>query len=104
MARTISLKTAIPGPESQALLARRAQAVPRGVSVVTPIAIAHAEGAVLTDVDGNRFIDFGGGIGVVNVGTAIPRCWTRSASSSTALSTSACRCGAPSPMSRWPGA
>jgi len=72
MPRTISLKTAIPGPQSQALLARRAQAVPKGVPAVTPIAIAHADGAVLTDVDGNRFIDFGGGIGVVNVGHRHP--------------------------------
>jgi 4-aminobutyrate aminotransferase/(S)-3-amino-2-methylpropionate transaminase len=72
MGRTISLKTAIPGPESQALLARRARAVPKGVPAVTPIAIAHAEGAVLTDVDGNRFIDFGGGIGVVNAGHRHP--------------------------------
>ena len=72
MGRTISLKTAIPGPESQALLARRARAVPKGVPAVTPIAIAHAEGAVLTDVDGNRFIDFAGGIGVVNAGHRHP--------------------------------
>ena len=72
MGPTIRLKTAIPGPESQALLARRAKAVPRGVPAVTPIAIAHAEGAVLTDVDGNRLIDFGGGIGVVNVGHRQP--------------------------------
>src|SRR5262249_29789964 len=72
MPRTISLKTAIPGPASQALLARRAKAVPRGVPAVTSIAIAHAEGAVLTDVDGNRLIDFGGGIGVVNVGHRHP--------------------------------
>src|SRR4029077_8843019 len=60
------------GPESQALLARRVKAVPRGVPAVTPFAIAHAEGAVLTDVDGNRLIDFGGGIGVVNVGHRQP--------------------------------
>ena len=72
MAATIRLKTAIPGPASQALLARRARAVPKGVPAVTPIAIAHAEGAVLTDVDGNRLIDFGGGIGVVNVGHRHP--------------------------------
>jgi 4-aminobutyrate aminotransferase/(S)-3-amino-2-methylpropionate transaminase len=72
MAPTIRLETAIPGPESQALVARRAKAVPRGVPAVTPIAIAHAEGAVLTDVDGNRLIDFGGGIGVVNVGHRQP--------------------------------
>ncbi|HTC25339.1 MAG TPA: 4-aminobutyrate--2-oxoglutarate transaminase [Gemmatimonadales bacterium] len=72
MARTIRLKTAVPGPESHALLKRRARAVPKGVPAVTTIAIAHAEGAVLTDVDGNQLIDFGGGIGVVNVGHRHP--------------------------------
>jgi 4-aminobutyrate aminotransferase / (S)-3-amino-2-methylpropionate transaminase / 5-aminovalerate transaminase len=70
--RAIELKTAIPGPRSEALLARRARAVPRGVPAVTPIAIAHAEGAILIDVDGNRLIDFAGGIGVVNVGHRHP--------------------------------
>ncbi len=64
----IHLRTEIPGPASRALLARRAQAVPQGVPAVTPIAVVHAEGAVLTDADGNRFIDFAGGIGVVNTG------------------------------------
>jgi 4-aminobutyrate aminotransferase/(S)-3-amino-2-methylpropionate transaminase len=72
MARTIRLKTPVPGPESQALLARRARAVPKGVPAVTSIAVAHAQGAVLTDVDGNDLIDFGGGIGVVNVGHRHP--------------------------------
>src|SRR5947199_153790 len=43
-----------------------------GVAAVTPIAVAHAEGAVLTDADGNRLIDFGGGIGVVNTGHRHP--------------------------------
>lgn len=70
--KTIRLKTAIPGPESQALLTRRARAVPKGVPAVTSIGIARAEGVVLTDVDGNRLIDFGGGIGVVNVGHRHP--------------------------------
>ncbi len=64
----IHLRTEIPGPASRALLARRAQAVPQGVPAVTPIAVVHAEGAVLTYADGNRFIDFAGGIGVVNTG------------------------------------
>jgi 4-aminobutyrate aminotransferase/(S)-3-amino-2-methylpropionate transaminase len=72
MGRTIKLVTPIPGPESQALLARRAAAVPRGVPAVTPIAVVHAENAVLIDADGNRLIDFGGGIGVVNVGHRHP--------------------------------
>ena len=72
MPGVIQLRTEIPGPKSRALLARRAQAVPRGVPAVTPIAIVDAEGAVLTDADGNRFIDFGGGIGVVNTGHRHP--------------------------------
>jgi 4-aminobutyrate aminotransferase/(S)-3-amino-2-methylpropionate transaminase len=72
MSGVIHLVTEIPGPLSRALLARRAQAVPRGVPAVTTIAVAHAEGAVITDVDGNRLIDFAGGIGVVNAGHRHP--------------------------------
>jgi 4-aminobutyrate aminotransferase / (S)-3-amino-2-methylpropionate transaminase / 5-aminovalerate transaminase len=72
MAGVIHLQTEIPGPESRALMARRAKAVPKGVPAVTPIAIVHAEGAVITDADGNRLIDFGGGIGVVNTGHRHP--------------------------------
>lgn len=68
MSRAIQLKTPIPGPKSQALTARRARAVPRGVPSTTPLAVVSAEGSVLTDADGNRLIDFGGGIGVMNVG------------------------------------
>ena len=72
MAGVIQVRTEIPGPKSRVLLARRAAAVPRGVPAVTSIAVAHAEGAVVTDVDGNRLIDFGGGIGVVNTGHRHP--------------------------------
>ncbi len=73
MAGVISLVTPLPGPKSQALAARRAKAVPRGVPATTPLAIVHAENAVVTDADGNRLIDFGGGIGVVNSGHRHPR-------------------------------
>ncbi|MEO7138599.1 MAG: 4-aminobutyrate--2-oxoglutarate transaminase [Gemmatimonadales bacterium] len=72
MSGVIRLQTEIPGPNSRALLARRNKAVPRGVPAVTPIAVVQAEGAVLTDADGNRLIDFGGGIGVVNTGHRHP--------------------------------
>jgi 4-aminobutyrate aminotransferase/(S)-3-amino-2-methylpropionate transaminase len=72
MSGVIHLQTEIPGPKSRALLARRARAVPKGVPAVTPIAVAHAEGSVITDADGNRLIDFGGGIGVVNTGHRHP--------------------------------
>lgn len=72
MPGVIRLQTEIPGPNSRALMARRAKAVPRGVPAVTPIAVVHAEGSILTDADGNRLIDFGGGIGVVNTGHRHP--------------------------------
>ena len=64
----IELKTEIPGPKSRALGNRRDDAVPRGLSHATPIYVAKAEGATLEDVDGNRYIDFAGGIGCLNVG------------------------------------
>lgn len=51
---------------------RRADAVPRGVGCVHPIAIARASGATLWDVDGREYIDFVGGIGVMNLGHANP--------------------------------
>ena len=65
---TIKMNTEIPGPKSRALTERRAQAVPRGVYASTPLFIRRAEGATLEDVDGNRIIDLGGGIGCINVG------------------------------------
>ena len=65
---SIALKTEIPGPRSVDLQARREKAVPRGPFHVTPVYIERASGAIVEDVDGNRFIDFAGGIGVLNVG------------------------------------
>src|SRR5271156_261245 len=65
---SIQLNTPIPGPKSRALSERRDKAVPRGLSHGTPIYVATAEDAWLEDVDGNRYIDFAGGIGCLNVG------------------------------------
>jgi 4-aminobutyrate aminotransferase/(S)-3-amino-2-methylpropionate transaminase len=65
---TIRVNTQIPGPKSRALSERRSQAVPRGLSHGTPIYVAKAEDAWLEDVDGNRYIDFAGGIGCANAG------------------------------------
>lgn len=62
----------IPGEKSRALLARRQQFVARGVSATLNAFVARAEGAIIEDVDGNRFIDFAGGIGVMNVGHSRP--------------------------------
>jgi 4-aminobutyrate aminotransferase/(S)-3-amino-2-methylpropionate transaminase len=70
---TIQIRTEIPGPRSRALMARRAAAIPRGPSNATPIFADSAEGAVIEDVDGNRYIDFAGGIGCLNVGHRSPR-------------------------------
>ena len=69
---TIQLRTAVPGPRSTALAARRNAAVPRGLSHATPVYVAKAEGATIEDVDGNRFIDLAGGIGCLNVGQRSP--------------------------------
>jgi len=65
---SIQLRTAIPGPRSQELMRRRAEAVPRGMFHSTPVFAARAEGAVVEDVDGNVFLDLAGGIGCVNTG------------------------------------
>lgn len=65
---SIALRTAIPGPRSSALLARRLEAIPKGISYTAPIFIERAAGALLHDVDGNTFLDFAGGIGTMNVG------------------------------------
>jgi 4-aminobutyrate aminotransferase / (S)-3-amino-2-methylpropionate transaminase / 5-aminovalerate transaminase len=69
----IRLRTEIPGPNSRALMARRTNAIPRGVYASTPLFIRHAEGAMLEDVDGNHLIDLAGGIGCTNVGHRNPR-------------------------------
>jgi 4-aminobutyrate aminotransferase/(S)-3-amino-2-methylpropionate transaminase len=69
---TIQLRTSIPGPKSKALADRRVRAVPRGLAHATPVYVAKAEDAVLEDVDGNRYIDFAGGIGCNNVGHRRP--------------------------------
>ncbi|MFZ5767778.1 MAG: aminotransferase class III-fold pyridoxal phosphate-dependent enzyme, partial [Bacillota bacterium] len=69
---TIRLRTEIPGPRSRELLERRARYVPQGVSFATPVFVERADGAVLEDVDGNVFIDFAGGIAVVNAGHCPP--------------------------------
>ncbi|WP_251857792.1 4-aminobutyrate--2-oxoglutarate transaminase [Herbiconiux sp. L3-i23] len=60
--------TAIPGPKSQELHARRLKVVPPGVHSVLPVYIESAHDAILRDVDGNQFIDLGAGIGVTTVG------------------------------------
>ena len=55
------------------LAARRARAVPRGVGSATDVYASHADNAELWDVDGRRYVDFAGGIAVLNVGHRHPR-------------------------------
>jgi 4-aminobutyrate aminotransferase/(S)-3-amino-2-methylpropionate transaminase len=71
--RAIELKTEVPGPRSREILDRKDRVVAEPLSVYLPIVIAEGEGAMLTDVDGNTFIDFTGGIGCLNVGHSHPR-------------------------------
>lgn len=68
----IRVQTSIPGPKSIRLMAERKKYVPQGPFHVTPIFVAKAEGSLLTDVDGNRYIDFTGGLGTLNTGHRPP--------------------------------
>jgi 4-aminobutyrate aminotransferase/(S)-3-amino-2-methylpropionate transaminase len=68
MGGTVDLRTEVPGPRSQAILARKERVVAAAKSIHMPVVIDRAHGAVLTDVDGNTFLDWSGGIGCLNVG------------------------------------
>ena len=71
--RVIELRTEIPGPRAREILEREAQAVAKPLSVHAPVVAAEAHGSTITDVDGNTFIDFVGGVGVMNVGHGHPK-------------------------------
>ena len=58
---------------NESLVARRNAAVARGVAMAQPIYIERAENALLWDADGNRYVDFAGGIAVLNTGHRHPR-------------------------------
>ena len=70
--KTINIKTSIPGPKSQAMLARRAASTPAGLAKSTEVVVADAKGAIINDVDGNTLLDFAGAIGVMNIGHSAP--------------------------------
>jgi 4-aminobutyrate aminotransferase / (S)-3-amino-2-methylpropionate transaminase / 5-aminovalerate transaminase len=71
--RTIDLVTEIPGPRSAEILERLAASVASPLAITFPIAAAEGRGVTLTDVDGNVFLDFTGGVGCLNVGHAHPQ-------------------------------
>jgi 4-aminobutyrate aminotransferase/(S)-3-amino-2-methylpropionate transaminase len=71
--RTIELKTAVPGPRSLEILQRKRAVVADPLSIYAPVVVEYGRGATVTDVDGNTFIDFMGGVGCLAVGHAHPR-------------------------------
>jgi 4-aminobutyrate aminotransferase / (S)-3-amino-2-methylpropionate transaminase / 5-aminovalerate transaminase len=73
MTRTIELRTEIPGPRSREILERKERVIADPLSVFLPVVVAEGRGATLTDVDGNTFIDFTGGVGCLNVGHSNPQ-------------------------------
>lgn len=61
-------RTEVPGPRSREITEQKNRYVSASVAPLLPIYIDRAEGSILTDVDGNEFIDFGCGIGVTSLG------------------------------------
>ena len=71
--RAIELRTEVPGPRTREILERERRAVARPLIVHAPVVAARARGSTITDVDGNTFLDFVGGVGVMNVGHNHPQ-------------------------------
>jgi 4-aminobutyrate aminotransferase/(S)-3-amino-2-methylpropionate transaminase len=71
--RTAQIVTELPGPRSREVLDRLRASVASPLDLTFPVVAAEARGATITDVDGNVFIDFTGGVGCLNVGHAHPR-------------------------------
>jgi 4-aminobutyrate aminotransferase / (S)-3-amino-2-methylpropionate transaminase / 5-aminovalerate transaminase len=71
--RAIELRTEVPGPRSREITERKERVVADPLGLYLPIVIADGRGATVTDVDGNSFVDFTGGVGCLNVGHAHPR-------------------------------
>jgi len=64
----------LPGPRAKALIARdRAVMSPYNRPFYYPAVVESAKGCLVTDIDGNRFIDFNSGLGVMNVGHGYPK-------------------------------
>lgn len=62
----------LPGPKAQAMIDRRAAVTPKGIGCMYPVVIERGEGAMIEDVDGNHFLDWIGGVGVLNIGFSQP--------------------------------
>lgn len=66
--------TDLPGPKAKEVLDRRAKAIPNAIRTIYPCVIERGEGAMFQDVDGNIFLDWIGGVGVLNIGYSHPEC------------------------------
>lgn len=62
----------VPGPKAHEMIERRHAAVPSAIGCAYPVVIERGEGAMVEDVDGNRFLDWVGGVGVLNIGYSQP--------------------------------
>jgi len=71
--RSIELRTEVPGPRSREIAARKERVIAEPLGLYVPVMIDEGHGALLTDVDGNTFVDFMGGIGCLGVGHSHPR-------------------------------
>lgn len=68
-----NLKTDLPGPRAKALIERDSRVLSPSYTRGYPLVVARGEGAIIEDVDGNRFLDFNAGIAVAATGHCHPR-------------------------------
>ena len=66
------ITSTLPGPKAQEIIKRREKAIPDAIKCVYPVVIDRAEGAIIEDVDGNKFLYWVGGVGVLNIGFSQP--------------------------------
>jgi len=70
--RAIELRTEIPGPRSREIVERIHRSVAAPLALTFPVVAESARGVTISDVDGNTFIDFAGGVGTLTVGHSHP--------------------------------
>ena len=58
----------LPGPKASEIIKKREKVMPKAIKCIYPCVIKRGEGAMFEDVDGNVFLDWVGGVGVLNIG------------------------------------
>ncbi len=71
--RAIMVRGDVPGPKARAVIKRTSKVISPSISRDDPLVVESAHGSVVTDVDGNRFIDFSSGIAVLSTGSTHPK-------------------------------